>query len=1149
MTLISEQLDLGWRFDPNEPRDAHGRWTRGGSGYVVPDTERLTIPPPRKPNPKMPYYAHPRDHPFFAAHPVSAKNIVDAFDKANDEEIAQGRRWYADAHVLATAIGRGDTTKGAGLLASYSPQSPWPVNMFNAARAMELGRAIGPGEGMITGSMQANAQEAMDGLSTDENFKHGAPKIHAFAKLIENGGDEPDDTEGQVVLDRHAMSVAMGVRLPKKEADKAPIGTKRYYDHVADAYREATRRINARGGEQYTPHQIQAITWLRQQRANAVEDRAGAVGHGGKGAGKGRQVMIERAWENWRQLEQTEHYPVVRGTTEMTNLITSQLNLAGGWHDAWRHERRAPDGRWIKGAVTGDRGESEPYWIKHRPPDTGTGAPAHDLEQVFPDIYDHPEYYDSGAFPGDRLWFADKQTFAAIRAARGKPNAMVTVYRGGPKVMTRVNPGDWVTTSKIDAENEADKEPGGHVISIKVPARELWNQGDSIHEFGWHPQRAAHTADAIADANVSDAIIREWKLAEDPQVRDHLNKAGANWDGGNRDGAVEEIRTASLWYDQAGNQGAGDRLRALADRIASTPGKVDTGEPDSLLKADLKDIARKVQMYRGGRDLPGEVDYQAGVAIEMLENGDLTGGRAALAAASRQARTKGYLHSDADIAQFREFARQTQAAEYRANERAKKAASNIGDLPRIRNEVMLEQDQADADGHMEMYSYLGNAVRVMQRAESGTNWPSVAANWIMKAAERARDYGDREKYHKLLGLAHDTIMISPEPVAPDSPQGIATSLTAKASEFVPDLLGGGHLDWDHKPVTLYPAEDNPYILASSDWNGHIDMQREYADDLASAVNNPDKVVQNPDAFGVIDHELIHLDIPEAQRNRSDKDQSAYQQREYADIEEGFTELAQIQHAPEFFDKMGIGNRPTNMVAEGAPDNPKFAMAAARFAAELQQQWVQLVSDPRAPQQMAAQHLGGAIEDIKADPMAIQADNVMEALYEVQHLGDHNLSQWAMKMTSRAAAIREIPMTRHATMREYAQRLQDPERIKAGDAWHHYPDQTAWAEQWVEMVARQEGHRGKNPRPGSSMWKRMVELSDQINREGTANKPTVMASQLYGLLMKDAPNKDDPAVHDAIMRVIRGSILRAWATGMDPVSMVMKEAKTKVAEAA
>jgi hypothetical protein len=343
VTLISEQLDLGWRFDPDEPRDAHGQWTRGGSGYAVPDTSRLAIPRPA--HPTKPYYGHPRDHPFFAAHPVSAKNIVDAFDQASPEEMAQGMRWYADAHVLARAIGGGDVTKGAGLLASYSPQSPWPVNMLNAARAMELGRAIGPGEGMITGSMQHHAEGAMNGLSTDENFGRGAPKIRAFARLIEHGGDAPDDTEGQVVLDRHAMSVAMGVRLPKKEADKAPIDKERYYQHVADQYRIAARQISARGTP-ITPHQLQAVTWLRQQRRNAAEDRAGGAGHGGKGAGKGRQVMIERAWENWKNLEQAEHYPVVTGTTEMAGSVIAQvLDLA-----SWEHELRNRHGEWARSA-------------------------------------------------------------------------------------------------------------------------------------------------------------------------------------------------------------------------------------------------------------------------------------------------------------------------------------------------------------------------------------------------------------------------------------------------------------------------------------------------------------------------------------------------------------------------------------------------------------------------------------------------------------------------------------------------------------------------------------------------------------------------------------------------------------------------------
>jgi hypothetical protein len=335
MSGISDQvLDLGWRFNPLEPRDAHGEWTRGGAGYEIPGHNRLINPRGRPPD--------PADHSFFKAHPVSADNVVKTYSNATDAEKAQGMRWYADAHALAKVIGQGDAVKGAGMLASYSPQTPWPINMFNAARAIELGRALGPGDGMITRTMQAHADNSLHGMSTDDNFGHGAPKIRAFAHLIEDGGDKPEDTEGQVVIDRHAMSVAIGQRLTKELADQAPISNDRGYQYVADAYREAARRITA-GGTPISPHQLQAITWLHQQAANAAEDEAA----GAKGAGmdKGRQKMIGNAWRKWGLYAKQHGEPVEHGTTALTGISDQVLEL--GW-TGWMHEPRDAHGRWTR---------------------------------------------------------------------------------------------------------------------------------------------------------------------------------------------------------------------------------------------------------------------------------------------------------------------------------------------------------------------------------------------------------------------------------------------------------------------------------------------------------------------------------------------------------------------------------------------------------------------------------------------------------------------------------------------------------------------------------------------------------------------------------------------------------------------------------
>jgi hypothetical protein len=355
--ISGQVLEMGWRFNPAEKRDEHGRWTRGGKGYVVPEHKRLLV----KPNKSPINYPHPEDHPFFKAHPVSPANILAAYKASTDQEKAQGMRWYADAHNLAAKMADGDARKGAILLASYSSQVTWPVNMFNAARSAEENRALGPGDGMISTAMQANAQEALDGATVDEALQ--APKTRAFAHLIENGGDAPDDTKGQVAVDRHALSVAMGVRLPDKT--DVPIGKTRYHEYVADQYREAARQLTA-AGTPIAPHQIQAVTWIHQLTANQAVTAVQAADPASEenARAKGRTTMLKNAWAKWVKYAAAEDLPLIPGTTSLASPSTGGANLAQlasawdlmvadtlagielGANHVWEHEMRDHHGRW-----------------------------------------------------------------------------------------------------------------------------------------------------------------------------------------------------------------------------------------------------------------------------------------------------------------------------------------------------------------------------------------------------------------------------------------------------------------------------------------------------------------------------------------------------------------------------------------------------------------------------------------------------------------------------------------------------------------------------------------------------------------------------------------------------------------------------------
>lgn len=332
-----------------EARDVHGEWVKTGTGvdrYAIPDHARLINPRGKPPD--------PADHPFFKKHPVSPANIVRVYDNTTPQERAQGMRWYSDVHLLADKMTDGEPGKGAILLSTYSPQVRWPINMLNAARAAEEGRALGPGDGMITRAQQANAQAALDGKPVDEVLT--SPKTRVFGRLIELGGDHPGDPYGQVVVDRHALSVATGYTVPDKERDTAPIGDPRYHEYVGDQYRIAAQQISKRDGKLITPHQLQAITWLHQLTAREAADQAAA--EAGVPTAKGRLAGTRNAWQRWLAYAQSQGLQLQPGTTALAgslvaqvlemiygDSITAQLLLAFD-----PDELRDPHGRWTAGA-------------------------------------------------------------------------------------------------------------------------------------------------------------------------------------------------------------------------------------------------------------------------------------------------------------------------------------------------------------------------------------------------------------------------------------------------------------------------------------------------------------------------------------------------------------------------------------------------------------------------------------------------------------------------------------------------------------------------------------------------------------------------------------------------------------------------------
>ena len=130
------------------------------------------------------------------------------------------------------------------------------------------------------------------------------------------------------------------------------------------------------------------------------------------------------------------------------------------------------------------------YRGQHTAPGRQEGAPLHDLTgagRIYPDDIYSPnavQYYGTG----DPV--RDRETNAIIQRMKGRPDVRVPVYRAVPKeAPDQINPGDWVTINKQYAIDHGESSLRGDykIVSTSAKASDLFTEGNSIHEWGWHP--------------------------------------------------------------------------------------------------------------------------------------------------------------------------------------------------------------------------------------------------------------------------------------------------------------------------------------------------------------------------------------------------------------------------------------------------------------------------------------------------------------------------------------------------------------------------------------------------------------------------------------------------------------------------------------
>lgn len=106
-------------------------------------------------------------------------------------------------------------------------------------------------------------------------------------------------------------------------------------------------------------------------------------------------------------------------------------------------------------------------------------APMHDVRDMMPHAYEHPEWYANH----------DAESRRQIVRAKGKPDLPVSIYRALPDTHHEISDGDWVSTSAAYArqhgESNLSPHTPWHVVRATVPARQLFSEGNALPEWGY----------------------------------------------------------------------------------------------------------------------------------------------------------------------------------------------------------------------------------------------------------------------------------------------------------------------------------------------------------------------------------------------------------------------------------------------------------------------------------------------------------------------------------------------------------------------------------------------------------------------------------------------------------------------------------------
>jgi len=185
---------------------------------------------------------------------LHTRNVTRLFRTATAAEIEAGAAWYTDAREIADAmaIAYGVTPEiAAGVIAALSPLQSWGENVNLAHRFLKAG---GLTSGYLSGGLN-KATKILAGADVESTLK-GLKTVNFYRSIITAGRDG-------VCIDRHAYRIAFNSKDISR--DVPSLSPKRYRE-IADTYVRAAKILSKEYGEDFTPAQVQSVTWVLWRR-------------------------------------------------------------------------------------------------------------------------------------------------------------------------------------------------------------------------------------------------------------------------------------------------------------------------------------------------------------------------------------------------------------------------------------------------------------------------------------------------------------------------------------------------------------------------------------------------------------------------------------------------------------------------------------------------------------------------------------------------------------------------------------------------------------------------------------------------------------------------------------------------------------------